>query len=172
MTNKFQKINGWSLLADIEFIDQLSKIQNEVAKLKAADPQNYGKKNAAKRLAVIEHFITVEIPRNPADPKFRLGTTLGPEHKNWFRAKFLSQYRLFYRFDSKSKIIIFAWINDESTLRAYESKTDAYLIFKRMLTSGRPPTNWTELLDGAVPISASTLEVRLSDSRASGKQNE
>lgn len=152
MTNSIAKINGWALLAAPEFIDQLSTLQNQVAKLKAADPENYGKKNAAKRLLVIEALITIDIPNNPADPKFRLGSALGGEHKNWYRAKFLAQYRLFFRFDSKSKIIIYAWINDESTLRAYESKTDAYLVFKRMLEQGRPPKGWVELLDAAVPL--------------------
>ena len=30
--------------------------------------------------------------------------------------------------------------------RAYESKTDAYKVFTRMLKSGNPPDNWEDLL--------------------------
>ena len=32
-----------------------------------------------------------------------------------------------------SDIIVYAWVNDEKSKRAYDSKTDAYRIFKRML---------------------------------------
>nr|WP_232465207.1 type II toxin-antitoxin system YhaV family toxin [Oleiphilus messinensis] len=30
-------------------------------------------------------------------------------------------------------------MNDEKTKRAYDSKTDAYRVFEKMLSSGRPP---------------------------------
>jgi toxin YhaV len=41
--------------------------------------------------------------------------------------------------------IIFAWINDEHTLRAAGSKNDPYAVFKRMLMRGNPPDNWNAL---------------------------
>jgi toxin YhaV len=74
---------------------------------------------------------------------------LGDEHKHWFRAKFFQQYRLFFRFDSESKIIVYAWVNDEKNKRAYGSKTDAYRVFEKMLNSGHPPDSWDHLLDEA-----------------------
>jgi len=40
-------------------------------------------------------------------------------------------------------------VNDGSTKRAYNSKTDAYLIFKKMLNGGNPPTNWEQLIKEA-----------------------
>jgi len=46
----------------------------------------------------------------------------------------------------ESKIIVYAWVNDEKTKRAYDSKNDAYRIFEKMLNNGRPPGNWDELL--------------------------
>lgn len=73
-------------------------------------------------------------------PEYRLGTTLGEEHKHWFRAKFFQQYRLFFRFHKESKIIVFAWVNDEDTKRAYDGKRDAYKVFKKMLQNKRPPS--------------------------------
>lgn len=45
----------------------------------------------------------------------------------------------------KSKIIIFAWVNDETSKRAYESNTDAYRVFKKMLENGNPPDHWDNL---------------------------
>ena len=53
---------------------------------------------------------------------------------------------MFFRYHASSKIIVYAWVNDASTLRAYESKSDAYRVFRRMLDSGNPPDDWETLL--------------------------
>jgi hypothetical protein len=37
------------------------------------------------------------------------------------QAKFFPQHRLFLRYHRESKIIVYAWVNDEDTRRAYES---------------------------------------------------
>jgi toxin YhaV len=58
----------------------------------------------------------------------------------------LQQYRVFFRYSTKSEIIAYGWVNDEESLRAYGSKTDAYLVFKKMLESGRVPNDWDELI--------------------------
>ena len=100
------------------------------------------KKNATKRLAAIARLVFEVIPQDPARPEYRQGNTLGDEHKHWFRAKFFQQYRLFFRFHAQAKMIVFAWVNDEDTKRAYESADDAYRVFRRMLDSGHPPTDW------------------------------
>ncbi len=55
-------------------------------------------------------------------------------------------YRLFFRFHSTFRIIIFAWLNDEETLRTHGSSTDAYAVFAGMLDSGNPPSSWEDLL--------------------------
>ena len=78
---------------------------------------------------------------------FRQGDTFGEDRKHWFRAKFGGgRFRLFFRFGSEAKIIVFAWVNDEQTLRTYGSKTDADRVFKTMLDGGNPPDNWEALL--------------------------
>jgi toxin YhaV len=87
------------------------------------------------------------IPSDPTNQRYRLGETLGPANKHWFRDKFGNgRFRLFFRFDSRSKIIIYAWVNDESTLRTYGADTDAYVVFAKMLAGGNPPDSWDELL--------------------------
>lgn len=43
-------------------------------------------------------------------------------------------------------MLVFVWVNDENTKRAYESGDDAYRVFRKMLESGRPPDNWGQLL--------------------------
>lgn len=56
---------------------------------------------------------------------------------------------MFYRFNSDAKVIVLAWLNDDKTLRAYGSKTDAYATFKGMLEDGNPPDNFDVLLKEA-----------------------
>ena len=124
----------------------MAELAEKVSALKAANPSGYRGKNATKRLAAINKLVFEEMPSEPSDPKFRQGNTLGDEHRHWFRAKFFQQYRLFFRFHAESRIIIFAWVNDDTTLRAYDSRTDAYRVFKGMLEDGNPPDDWKALL--------------------------
>lgn len=81
------------------------------------------------------------------DDRYLLGNTLGAENRNWRRAKFGGQYRLFFRFDSVNKIIVLGWLNFSDSLRAYGSKNDAYLVFTKLLANGNPPSGWDELLE-------------------------
>lgn len=152
-------VNGWTLFAHPSFLDQAAELAEKVAALKDANPGGYRSKNATKRLAAITKLIFEEIPSDPADPKFRQGNTLGDEHRHWFRAKFFQQYRLFFRFHAESRIIIFAWVNDDTTLRAYDSRTDAYRVFKGMLDDGNPPGDWKALLASAQKSSGQLAEL-------------
>ena len=139
-------VNGWTLFAHPIFLDQLEALTAQVEALQRKDPAGYVKKNATKRLAAIAKLAFEVIPEDPARPEYRQGSTLGDENKHWFRAKFFQQYRLFFRFHAQAKVIVFAWINDEDTKRAYDSADDAYRVFRRMLDNGRPPSDWEKLL--------------------------
>ena len=139
-------INGWTIFAHPLFLDQLGALTDQVQKQKKKDPANYHTKNAAKRLAAINKLAFDAIPQDPGRPEYRQGGTLGSEHRHWFRAKFFQQYRLFFRFHTESKIIVYAWVNDEKTKRAFGSKTDAYYVFGKMLGNGNPPDTWETLL--------------------------
>lgn len=143
-------VNGWSIYAHPVFLDQLEGLIEEVEARKARDPKTWRKKNCTKRLAAIVKLVTETIPADPGAPAFRQGDTLGAHRKHWFRASFFQQYRLFFRFDSTAKVIVLAWVNDEQTLRAYGSKTDAYATFKGMLEGGNPPDDLDALMEEAV----------------------
>ena len=128
------------------FLDQIDKLVVEVERLRAKDPKGFTSKRATKLLAALSKLVFEVIPGNPSNPDYRQGSTLGESRKHWFRAKFFQQFRLFFRYQEKSKIIVFAWANDEDTKRAYESRNDAYRTFRRMLESGTPPDEWDTLL--------------------------
>ena len=139
-------IHGWTVFAHPLFLTQLEALEQQVEALRQKDPVGYVKKNASKRLAAITKLAFDVIPQDPTRPEYRQGGTLGDEHKQWFRAKFFQQYRLFFRYHAPSKVIVFAWVNDEDTKCAYESSDDAYRVFRKMLENGHPPDDWHQLL--------------------------
>lgn len=142
--------NGWQLFAHPLFLDQVEALVRQVERLQARDPRGYAKKNAAKRLAAIASLAFEIIPQDPSRTEYRQGGTLGEHRKYWHRAKFYQQYRLFFRYHQEQKIIVYAWVNDEDTRRAYGSRDDAYRVFTRMLERGNPPDDWDALLAQAV----------------------
>jgi len=146
-------VNGWTIFAHPLFLDQLEQLSQQVEVFRQKDGVNFVKKNATKRLAAIAKLAFEVIPQDPARAEYRQGSTLGEDHKHWFRAKFFQQYRLFFRYHAKSKVIVFAWVNDEDTKRAYESGDDAYRVFRKMLESGHPPDDWEQLLTQATESS-------------------
>ena len=139
-------VNGWTLFAHPLFLEQTEALIKQIEAFRKKDAVAYKKKNATKRLAAIVKLAFGVIPQDPTSSEYRQGVTLGNNHKHWFRAKFFQQYRLFFRFHLESKIIVYAWVNDEGTKRAYDSKNDAYRVFQKMLDKGNPPDNWDELL--------------------------
>ncbi len=142
-------VNGWTLYAHPLFAKQYLDLKEKVEALKAQDPKGYVNKNATKRLAAIHKLAYEIIPLDPASSDYRQGNTLGDNNKHWFRAKFFQQYRLFFRYHAESKIIVYAWVNDEKNKRDYGSKSDAYKVFAKMLKSGNPPDSWDELVKEA-----------------------
>lgn len=139
-------VNDWVLFAHPLFLAEVDALAQQVEQLKHKDPIGYTKKNVTKRLAAITKLAFEVIPQDPARAEYRQGNTLGNEHKHWFRAKFFQQYRLFFRYHASSKVIVYAWVNDDDNKRAYESGDDAYRVFRKMLESGHPPGDWDQLL--------------------------
>lgn len=144
-----ERYHGWLLLAHPHFEDQWSRWVNDVRRLAKRNPSAYTQHPKTKRMATLNTLVFEHIPQDPGHPRWLQGNTLGPANRAWRRAKFGERYRLFFRFDSSSQIIIYGWVNDEKSLRARDSKTDAYAVFARMLRSGNPPSTWDDLLEGS-----------------------
>ena len=142
--------HGWRLLAHPLFLDQLGRLLASVERARRADPEGWRGKADAKLLAAIRALVLDRIPRDPLAPEFRQGNALGPAHRHWFRAKFGGvRFRLFFRADSRARVIVYAWVNDRATLRKAGAASDPYTVFAAMLASGNPPDDWPALLAAA-----------------------
>lgn len=138
--------HGWNLLFHDCLIEQLQKLEAAAARAQAQDPAGFESNANVKLFQALTTLILEVIPSNPNRDEYRQGNTMGPAFRHWRRAKIGRRFRLFFRFDSKAKIIIYAWVNDGHTLRSSGARTDPYAVFQKMLTSGNPPDDWDALL--------------------------
>jgi toxin YhaV len=139
--------DGWGILLHPLLLDQLERVigaaEHERSRRGPDDPAGANMKIAAS----LWQLLLADIPQDPSRSTYRQGNTLGGEMRHWMRAKFGNgRFRLFFRYHSKARVIVFAWVNDSETLRAYGSRTDAYAVFRRMLDTGNPPDDWNELV--------------------------
>jgi len=138
--------HGWTLLFHECLVGQLQKLQAAVERAKAQDPEGFEANANVKLFDALATLIFEVVPSDPNRDEYRQSNTMGPAFRHWRRAKIGRRFRLFFRFDSKTKIIIFAWVNDEQTLRSAGAKNDPHLVFQKMLKSGYPPDKWNALL--------------------------
>ncbi len=139
-------VNGWTLLFHDAVIGQLRNLAEASERARKADPRDFRANANVKLLTGVVRLMLDVIPADPGRPDYRQGNTLGAAYRHWFRAKFFGRFRLFFRYDSRSRIIVYAWVNDERTLRRRGDRSDSYEVFRRMLASGHPPNEWTALI--------------------------
>jgi toxin YhaV len=139
---KLGRSKDWVLLGDRHFVAAFNDLQ-----ARAQREHDKGLVGAnTKLLAAVLRLIQQKIPSDPTSPEFRLGNTLGAKFRSWCRAKFMQRYRLFFRYNSAHRVIIYSWFNSTETLRKSGSKTDPYFVFQKMVAAGQPPTDFDELL--------------------------
>ena len=138
--------HGWNLLFHDCLIEQLQKLEAAALRAKAQDPAGFKSNANVKLFDALAKLILEVVPSDPNRDEYRQGNTMGAAFRHWRRSKIGRRFRLFFRFDSKTRIIIFTWVNDEHTLRSSGAKTDPYIVFKKMLKTGHPPDDWDSLL--------------------------
>ena len=138
--------HGWKLLFYTEFSQQLAKLEDAADRARRKDPEGFASNSTVKLLRAVDRAISEVIPQDPSRAEYRQGNTLGRGYRHWRRAKIGRRFRLFFRYDAKAKVIVYAWMNDERTLRSTGSKTDPYTVFTRMLAQGNPPNDWASLI--------------------------
>ncbi len=148
------EVHGWQLFQHPLFKTKYDKLLAEVERLARSQPDTYQTHQSTKLLKRITDLITEEIPADPGHERFNQGKTLGAGHQHWKRAKFGREhrYRLFFRYEQKEiggklrKVIIYAWVSDQDTLRKDGDKSDPYALFAKGLKSGKPPDSIDALL--------------------------
>ncbi|WP_024889497.1 type II toxin-antitoxin system YhaV family toxin [Luteimonas huabeiensis] len=138
--------HGWTLLFHACVIEQLRKLHAAVQRAERSDPEGFESNANVKLFRALSQLMLEAVPGDPARDEYRQGNTLGPAHRHWRRAKIGRRFRLFFRYDSKAKVIVYAWVNDETTLRSSGSKSDPYALFEKMLGRGNPPDDWNALV--------------------------
>jgi len=141
--------HGWSLLFHDCLIEQLQKLHAAAQRAQAQDLKGYESNANVKLFNALSQLMLETVPSDPNREEYRQGNTMGPTFRHWRRAKIGRRFRLFFRFDSKTKIVIFAWVNDENTLRSSGSKSDPYAVFQKMLQRGHPPDDWAALVSAS-----------------------
>jgi toxin YhaV len=124
--------NGWTLHWHKLFKAGVESLKTAVLRAKKSDPQNYKSHEKYKLLKSVRDLIIDEIPKDPRHCQYHLWNDLPA----WKRAKLRSRYRLFFRFFSNNMSIIYAWINDEKTIRKDGDKNDPYSVFRKMVNNG------------------------------------
>ena len=137
--------HGWRLLFYTEFSRQRAKLKDAAERARRKDPQGFASNSNVKLLRALDRATSEVIPQNPSRARYRQGSTLGRHYRHWRRARIGRRVRVFFRYDSKAKVIVYARMNDERTLRSSGSKTDPYTVFAKMLAQGSPPDGWASL---------------------------
>jgi toxin YhaV len=138
---------GRRLVGHPVLLAQLDKLIAAAERARQSDPAGWQGNANVKLLATLRDLMLDRVPRDPLAAEFRQGNTLGPTHRHWFRAKFgANRFRLFFRADSASRIVVYIWVNDRDTLRKAGAASDPYAVFARMLAHGNPPDDWPKLL--------------------------
>lgn len=141
--------HDWTLLFHDCVIEQLQKLDAAARRAQEKDPESFESNANVKLFRALNQLILDVVPGDPARDEYRQGNTLGPAHRHWRRAKIGRRFRLFFRYDSKAKVIVYAWVNDEQTLRSSGSKSDPYAVFEKMLGRGNPPDDWNVLVQAS-----------------------
>jgi toxin YhaV len=157
--------HGWTLFAHPLFLDQLERLTAAAARARRTDPKSWQANANVKLLAALRELVLNRVPRNPLAAEYRQGNTLGGGNRHWFRAKFgANRFRLFFRADSASRIIVYAWFNNRDSLRKAGATTDPYVVFSGTLARENPPSEGTTLLSQAsAPEAVSRLGTIASD---------
>jgi toxin YhaV len=140
------QVNGWTLLFHNCIAEQLSRLHSAALRAERQDPTGFEGNANVRLFRALSHLLLQVIPHDSGNDDYRQGNTLGTAHRHWRRAKIGRRFRMFFRFDSQSRVIVYAWVNDETTLRSSGSRSDPYSVFVKMLGRGHPPTGWSDLV--------------------------
>lgn len=131
--------HGWILLFSDCFLEQLQTLYAAAEQAELSDPVGCENHANIKLFRALTQLVLEVVPSDPGLDEYRQANTLGPVHRHWRVARIGRRFQLFFRYDSKLRAIVFAWVNDELVLRSSGSRTDCFRsVCGEMLQSGNP----------------------------------
>ena len=143
--------HGWTLLFHDNLIEQMKTLRAAALRPQENDPDGFGSNANVKFFRALVRLMQDAPPSDPARDEYRQGNAMGPAYRHWLRAKLGRRCRLFFWRDSKAKVIVYAWVNDEQTRRSSGCKSDPYAVFEKMLGRGNPPDDRSALAAASKP---------------------
>ena len=107
--------HGWTLLFHDAIVEQLRRLRAAAQRAERKGPKRSGRNANVRLFCALSRLMLETIPCDPGREEYRLGNTLGSAYRHWRRAKIGRRFRLFFRYDSKAKVIVYAWVNDDES---------------------------------------------------------
>jgi toxin YhaV len=128
--------NGWTVYFHRVFAERYEALLARVATLRRdLSTDEYRQHPTVKLLAQVIRAIRETVPANPDAPEYRLKRDLA-KFRRLKGHGLAERYRLFWVFSSRLHVIVFLYLNDESTLRKEGAASDPYEVFRRLLARG------------------------------------
>jgi toxin YhaV len=114
--------HGWTLLFHEGLIEQLRKVQAAALHASDSELQRLDGNANATLFQALSHWVMDAVPGDPSRDAFRHCNIAEPAHSNWRCAKIGGRFRLFFRYDARAKVIVFAALQDWTALDAAVTK--------------------------------------------------
>ncbi|MBN6742724.1 type II toxin-antitoxin system YhaV family toxin [Acidithiobacillus sp. MC6.1] len=98
--------HGWTLFFHPCLVEQLLKLKAAADRASATDPAGFEANANVKLYLALSHLILEVVSQDPGNEEYRQGHTMGQDYRHWRRAKIGRRFRLFFRYDSKARIIV------------------------------------------------------------------
>ena len=103
----------WKLFFHPCIVEQLKKLKAAADRAAATDPIGFAANANVKLFRALSHLILEIVPLDPGLDEYRQGNTMGQDYRHWRRAKIGRRFRLFFRYDSRTRVIVYALVNQE-----------------------------------------------------------
>jgi toxin YhaV len=95
-------------------------------------PAAYEAHPEVKRFLAVRLLVSDTVPSDPLDPAYLLTGALAKFRRVKGRG-LPRRYRLFFVFSDQARVIIFLFLNDDTTLRQQGARSDPYAVFSRLV---------------------------------------
>jgi toxin YhaV len=112
--------HGWTLLFHDCLIEQLQKLHEAAQRAQQNDPVGFASNANFRLFRALSHLMLELVPSDPARQEYRQGNTLGPNFRHWRRAKIGRRFRLFFRYDSRAKVIVWNALVEASRAEPFQ----------------------------------------------------